>query len=1488
MAELKRTFSGGAMNKDLDERLLPNGKYRDALNVQVSTSEGADVGALQNILGNKLPYAASIASNLGDFPKVIGSIRRDETECIYWFVVSNDKNLIIEFNQLDSTAIPIVVDTRRVLGFDRENLITGIEILDDFLIWTDNKSEPKMIKVSDWRDYTNSLWTHTQVDGGNFEEKHCTVIKEGPKTAPGLRMSNTTRSGPISGILHSKSFTFFDNDDSSHKLVATGEYIDQDGDGVADSGNNRPLPNAPDSEIIISGTTPDFRVGDKLKITSLNEDNKDSNNTSEIIVSVLEVDKAYPKIFKINIDAIDTNIEQGLQNWKVRLIQKPAMFETKFVRFAYRYKYKDGEYSTISPFSEVAFVGEGFDYDHKKGYNLGMVNQLRNLEIVDWAVPTSVPYGVVEVDILYKDSVSNNIYVVKSIDATDTNSEFHDIGTYPDLYFGKLEITSETIYKVIPSNQILRPYDNVPRKAKAVSVSGNRLMFGNYLENYDLKYEGKDISVKFGVNVIGSEVRKDRPSNSIKSQRTYQLGVVFRDKYGRETPVITDETGSITLNKGFSSTRNNFRVRIESPAGMPDGMETFKYYIKETSQPYYNIAMDRHYPAEDGNVWVAFSSSDRNKINEETFLTIKKQHDSDDYVKDEAKYKVLAIENEAPDFIRQENLSKGILSRKLQSGGKGTIFGTTEGYPLSGNKFIDIKADDWKKIYGGVGSEVSSGKPVHQLSDLNIVIFSNDNKTKNYDIASIQYFEHFNPNGVYRLNLEKDLDLEDVLWIGEYDTNDTTISIEIFQKVTKFKPEFQGRFYTKLQRDIVLENSLINTKKPPSQILISSQQDMTTVEPNGGKWNPSKYQYKLDENFLLSKRSDSFLGWFIHSSDHKNLEGSRMSNSTNTNFFKENNVIKDNTNSSSNFSRSVVPGRGVTKGKKIIEIAFHGWGENTTGYSEDQWNRFVEFQPQLGAFVSNIMTPGFKFRFSEAPRNEKNIYTIEEVCVHYHSLSTGEDPLSRVISYTIALNKEIDWSPAEDGGKVDGSAYYPPDSAFTKFQFINEFREETVEFTSTSPAVFETEPLEVAELDIYYEASGAYSKDSFGNSQGLTYSNCFSFGNGVESDRIRDDFNAPTLSKGVRASAPLEGQYKEVRKKSDIIYSGIYNSTSGVNNLNQFIQAEKITKSINPSYGSIQLMQFRLGDLDVYLEDNVVKVLADRDALFNADGSTNLVATSRVLGAIQPYAGDYGISKNPESYSRYGNRAYFSDKNRGVVLRLSGNGLTPISKYGMEDYFRDKLSVSNIKAVGSYDENKDEYNLTLTGGVDSKNNKGEFITLSEYNDTVSFKEDVNGWASRKSFIQENGLSLNNIYYTFKDGQIWSHNNETRNNFYSTQYESSVKFIFNDAPGSVKSFKTLNYEGSQARVYVDNPDSDNKFSNRLAKSGWWVDTIKSDLQEGQVKTFKDKEGKWFYNILGTETVDLVDLDTREYSVQGLGFASNIDYTPYDQEIEIIVQ
>ena len=52
MPKLSQNFLKGKMNKDLDERLIPNGEYRDALNIDVDYAESSDVGALKNILGN--------------------------------------------------------------------------------------------------------------------------------------------------------------------------------------------------------------------------------------------------------------------------------------------------------------------------------------------------------------------------------------------------------------------------------------------------------------------------------------------------------------------------------------------------------------------------------------------------------------------------------------------------------------------------------------------------------------------------------------------------------------------------------------------------------------------------------------------------------------------------------------------------------------------------------------------------------------------------------------------------------------------------------------------------------------------------------------------------------------------------------------------------------------------------------------------------------------------------------------------------------------------------------------------------------------------------------------------------------------------------------------------------------------------------------------------------------------------------------------------
>ena len=57
MPELKNNFLKSKMNKDLDERLVPNGEYRNALGVNIRQSEGQNVGALEVVQGNELKWS---------------------------------------------------------------------------------------------------------------------------------------------------------------------------------------------------------------------------------------------------------------------------------------------------------------------------------------------------------------------------------------------------------------------------------------------------------------------------------------------------------------------------------------------------------------------------------------------------------------------------------------------------------------------------------------------------------------------------------------------------------------------------------------------------------------------------------------------------------------------------------------------------------------------------------------------------------------------------------------------------------------------------------------------------------------------------------------------------------------------------------------------------------------------------------------------------------------------------------------------------------------------------------------------------------------------------------------------------------------------------------------------------------------------------------------------------------------------------------------
>ncbi len=176
----------------------------------------------------------------------------------------------------------------------------------------------------------------------------------------------------------------------------------------------------------------------------------------------------------------------------------------------------------------------------------------------------------------------------------------------------------------------------------------------------------------------------------------------------------------------------------------------------------------------------------------------------------------------------------------------------------------------------------------------------------------------------------------------------------------------------------------------------------------------------------------------------------------------------------------------------------------------------------------------------------------------------------------------------------------------------------------------------------------------------------------IEESRIRGGFNNTQVDLGPRAY--LKEDSNDVRfRNSALIYSGILNTRTNINETNVFSTGQDITRSIDPHNGSVQLLHALDNNLTIFQENKVSQALIDKDAIYSTEGNQTTALTTKVIGPVTPYVGDYGISRNPESFASFGFRRYFADKDRNAVLRLSRDGITEISNYGMKDYFRDEL-----------------------------------------------------------------------------------------------------------------------------------------------------------------------------------------------------------------------
>jgi hypothetical protein len=404
---------------------------------------------------------------------------------------------------LSSSLGPVSFRANRALNFEG-NQITGINIIDGVIYWTDGVSEPKKIIVENLlngtdvsgeihskfnvydkygvllQDNYNAIDFRDQPE--NLKEEHITVIKKSPLYPPTILMSNTSdnrlNASGISNLESSIQNELFTDTEASNLPVGTVKNVTFD-------------------------IAVDYVKGDMILLRKDAWDLDKDYNRYEMIVELLEfdpntLDAVVKIIFIQNLTVNDVTVMTSLpdiplpNNFHSMLKQEKPLYEFKLPRFAYRYKYQDNQYSTYSPFSEPAFLPGDFIYNPKEGYNLGMVNTLRSVYIMDFVTDEdAIPKDVVEIDILYKESNSTNIYTVKTIkydeeEWTAQGSVLNTLAWNGARTTGRIHITSEMVRAAVASNQLLRPWDNVPRTAKAQDIVGNRIVYANYLQNYNL------------------------------------------------------------------------------------------------------------------------------------------------------------------------------------------------------------------------------------------------------------------------------------------------------------------------------------------------------------------------------------------------------------------------------------------------------------------------------------------------------------------------------------------------------------------------------------------------------------------------------------------------------------------------------------------------------------------------------------------------------------------------------------------------------------------------------------------------------------------------------------------------------------------------------------------------------------------------------------------------------------------------------------------
>ena len=546
--EIKNTFLKAKMNKDLDDRIIPNGEYRDALNIGVGKSESDNVGSIENLIGNNL----MLATDLDDISlEIIGVLEDSANNRAFVFLTdytdpnpaspteapTTSKHFIYLYDATAGSYSLLV--TGYFLNFSKTNRIIGVNLIETLLFWTDNRNQPRKINIS----LAINLQAGKRSDTPYYTQEH---------------QISVAKYAPYEPIRLLKEYRFVNQSANISYLTVDGDFVNE-------------LTPFIDGYVLSSE---DNVSGDEyIKVTNVT---LVGGNTRLSVAPFLPQPPVVGNYFTLMKSTMTNKNDDD--TWP----GDPDYLESRFVRFSYRFQFDDNEFSVMAPFTQIAYIPKqkGFFIagDEDATYRSTIVDFMEN-NVQDIGLQIPIPttglrlnadYKIAAVEILYRESDSIAVKVLESVTAGEISAASQSTNVY------QYDYQSRKPYRTLPELQTVRVYDKVPIRAFAQETSGNRIIYGNYRDqhtpptalNYNCRIAQKIDTGKFA-NFA------EYPNHTVKRNRNYQVGFVLSDKYGRTSPVILSNVDLGTVDNGIFYSGSTIYSPYDTAASDTDVMTWF-------------------------------------------------------------------------------------------------------------------------------------------------------------------------------------------------------------------------------------------------------------------------------------------------------------------------------------------------------------------------------------------------------------------------------------------------------------------------------------------------------------------------------------------------------------------------------------------------------------------------------------------------------------------------------------------------------------------------------------------------------------------------------------------------------------------------------------------------------------------------------------------------------------------------------------------------